>query len=90
MVAMKGSDFERTYGYPNLWGWGFEDNALYKKWKSVGGETDRSQFLPIHHKAVIELSHGIQSLMKKQVNVHNVDYYYKRFGGCMDFILLRT
>jgi len=77
MFAIKGGDFERTYGYPNLWGWGFEDNAIKKKWVGIGGTIDRSQFLPIHHKAVIELSHGVQSLMKKRVNPKNVDYLYR-------------
>ena len=44
MVAIKGIDFEKIYGYPNYWAWGFEDNKLHRKWGEIKGNIDRSNF----------------------------------------------
>ena len=35
IVSMNAYDFERINGYPNLWGWGFEDNCLQVRVKKT-------------------------------------------------------
>ncbi len=45
IVVIKGKDFEKIKGYPNFWGWGFEDNNLYKKCILNDLLVDRSIFI---------------------------------------------
>ena len=72
MFAIKGSDFEKIYGFPNYWGWGFEDNKFQKDWLAHGGKIDRTQFIKIHHPDIVQLSAGAFSLWKKTINKKNV------------------
>ena len=75
MLAIKGIDFEKIYGFPNYWAWGFEDNKLHRKWSEMKGKIDRSQFLPMNHKSVIQLVHGFPPKMwAKTMNMKNVTY----------------
>ena len=51
IVVIKGKDFEKIKGYPNFWGWGFEDNNLYKKCLTNDLLVDRSIFIENKNKA---------------------------------------
>jgi len=66
IVVMKGSDFERTNGFPCFWGWGMEDNVLQKRCESVGLKIDRSVFYNIGSPEILQLFDGISRIISKK------------------------
>lgn len=52
MFAIKGADFVATGGFPNLWGWGLEDNVMQNRVIDAGLTIDRSEFLTVYDKRV--------------------------------------
>ena len=66
--SIKGRDFERTNGFPNLWFWGDEDNKMNDRAIHHGLSIDRSGFFPIGHPAVIQLFDGMTRLCSRKQN----------------------
>ena len=66
IVSITGEDFEKTKGYPNLWAWGFEDNALQLRVLRIKDlKIDRSQFYPIFDKNILQLYDGMNRLVNR-------------------------
>lgn len=77
IVSIKGSDFELVLGYPNFWGWGFEDTLLNERIKRNGIIIDRSNFISINDKSnekIVQLRHDDN---KRVFNTKEVSYYKK-------------
>ena len=66
IVVMKGSDFEKTNGFPCFWGWGMEDNVLHKRCEAVGLKIDRSVFYSIGSPEILQLFDGISRIISKK------------------------
>ena len=63
MVAIKAGDFEICGGFPNLWGWGIEDNALQDRVLDVGLKIDRSNFYRIDDARIRRMFDGVTRLV---------------------------
>lgn len=66
IVAMKGSDFEKTNGFPCFWGWGMEDSVLQKRCNRVGLNIDRSTFYNIGSPEILQLFDGVSRIISKK------------------------
>jgi len=66
IVSIRGSDFEKVSGFPNLWAWGYEDNVLQKRVLSAGIKIDRSQFYPIMDKNIFQMKDGLYRLVNRK------------------------
>lgn len=55
IFSIIGSDFEQCNGFPNNWGWGLEDNAMYDRVLLHELKVDRTQFFATNSKEVIQI-----------------------------------
>jgi hypothetical protein len=65
IVSIKGSDFEKISGFPNLWTWGYEDNLLQKRVLAANLVIDRSQFYPLMDKNVFQMKDGLFRIVNR-------------------------
>jgi|TARA_B110000967_G_scaffold198261_1_gene231038 hypothetical protein len=66
IFSIKGQDFERTNGFPNLWGWSMEDNVMQQRVSAAKLHVDRSVFYPIGSRAILQFVDGIGKLLSKK------------------------
>lgn len=66
IVSIKGSDFEKISGFPNLWTWGYEDNLLQKRVLEANLKIDRSQFYPLMDKNVFQMKDGLHRIVNRK------------------------
>ena len=71
IFAIKGIDFEKTLGFPNFWGWGFEDNCFYERCLSSNLEIDRTIFFDIKDKRIERPFDGFNRVIsKREINIY--------------------
>ena len=59
IVSIKGSDYEKTGGFPNFWAWGYEDNLFQYRVMTSNIKIDRNTFYTIYNKNFIMLHDGL-------------------------------
>lgn len=59
IVSVKAADFEKTDGFPNLWAWGYEDNAFHKRVEARKINIDRDKFFKIYDKNIMHFHDGV-------------------------------
>ena len=84
MFAIKGADFEKTKGFPNLWGWGIEDNVMNDRCLAVGLKIDRSQFYDISDKRIARSFDGFKRVISRK---DSLDY---KQSACDDITNLKN
>jgi hypothetical protein len=68
IFAIKGSDFEKLNGFPNIWTWGLEDNAILQRCKKLGVSINRNEFVPsFDSKKIINLEHGSMRIISPNI-----------------------
>lgn len=84
MFSIKGSDFEKSKGFPNFWGWGIEDNMMNDRCLSAGLTIDRSQFYDISDKRIYRSFDGVKRVISRKDSL-----VYKE-NKCDDFTSLKN
>ena len=74
IFSIKGGDFEKIDGFPNLWSWGYEDNIIYERALQNNIVVDRSQFYKIGDHRILH----ILDEFSKNVSRKNVGLYRNR------------
>ena len=66
IISILGRDFERIGGFPNFWGWGYEDNLLQHRAIKTGIQINRDVFFKINDTDnIIHFEHGSERIMNK-------------------------
>ena len=71
IFSIKGADFEKIDGFPNLWSWGYEDNVMQKRALDNNIHINRSQFYPIFNPNILH----ILDQYSKNISLKNKSLY---------------
>ena len=76
IFSIIGSDFEKTNGFPNLWGWSQEDNLMDYRVRASGLKIDRSVFFKILDTHILQFTDNVKKLISKK-EIIGLDPKYK-------------
>ena len=86
IFSIKGSDFEKSRGFPNNWGWGLEDNTINKRVVTAGIKIDRSVFFPLLNHNIIHVTDGMTRMLAKEEVWHHVEESFDTFHDIKNLV----
>jgi hypothetical protein len=99
LFSINAHDFEKINGFPNYWGWGFEDNVINLRASNLKLKIDRSNFYPIFDKNIIhiqdvntryanksDLLRAIKDQPEGIDTIYNLNYCYNKETSLLDVI----
>ena len=81
LFCIKGCDFEKIGGFPNYWGWGFEDNKIYDRCLENKITVNRDIFYKIYNEHFIYHEKGDKNNLKKMVSDFEFNLYKSKELG---------
>tara|TARA_R110002073_G_scaffold336343_2_gene532411 strand:+ start:389 stop:1183 length:795 start_codon:yes stop_codon:yes gene_type:complete len=77
IFSIKGQDFKRTNGFPNLWGWSMEDNIMQNRVTLTKDlHVDRTIFYPIGSRQILQFVDGLIKLISKKEVAGSINNTY--------------
>ena len=81
IFSILGDDFEKLNGFPNYWGWGFEDNVIYQRALSKNMNVNRSQFYGVRSREILHFYDDYQKkLDTTNVFKQSMNHYVEKNG----------
>jgi hypothetical protein len=103
IISIKGVDFELIKGFPNLWAWGYEDNALQQRANNHNIIIDRSRMLEPGSKNMLHMKDTLIKMVNREEyqlyknnlnegyeNIVDLKYYYNDFNGFLKITQFNT
>lgn len=77
IFSINGEDFEKLGGFPNNWGWGFEDNEINDRAVKNNIIINRNVFFPINSEKILQIN---TEFFRKINNNENINYFKKNLN----------
>ena len=74
IFSIRGEDFEKIDGFPNLWSWGYEDTIVHERAIAKNINVNRDQFYAMGHPNILHLIDEFS----KQISLKNKELYEKK------------
>ena len=81
IFAITGEDFEKINGFPNYWGWGFEDSVIYKRATSNGLIVNRNQFFDINSHQILHFCDDFRKFISQKAYNNSINKTFTEIDG---------